>query len=193
MDENKNAKEYYDEYSDRMDVYRMALVSLITQGANEYNPEITYEFTNDVLSHLYWGMKDGKCPKSLLRPKNEAKFKEKNWFINEPYRSIVAITDKIYDAMIKLFKTLAKAVELVIDGVNVAIDLLAGTIDGLKDGMKLSAWLLKNLPYILTGGVVVFAGVQIYGKRKNGKFYGENAVRGVVKAKTGLGAANRRL
>jgi len=70
--------------------------------------------------------------------------------------------------MIKVFKTAIKLAENVVDSVSESLDW--------------SLFLLRNLPYILTGGVVLFAGFQIYGIRENGKFYGED----LVKNKVGL-------
>ena len=67
METNKDAKYYFDEYSDRKDPYRLGLVGLISKGVKEYNKSISEDFTNDVLSYLYWAMKRGKCPKSILR------------------------------------------------------------------------------------------------------------------------------
>ena len=91
-----------------------------------------------------------------MRPKNEAKFKEKNWYINEPFRSIVGIKEGIYNAMLKVFALLKKSVEVVISGVDVVLDLTSTVLDGVNSGLKISVWILKNLPYILTGGVVLF-------------------------------------
>ena len=182
MDENKNAKYYFDEYSDRKEPYRVGLVALIAKGAKEFNRTISDEFTNDVLSYLYWAMKRGKCPKSILRPKDEPRFKEKNWYIKQPYRSIVSINERVYNAMLAVFRLAAKAVEVVIDGVEKVLDLTDTALDLFRGGFNLTSFLLKNLPYILTGGVVIVAGVQIYGKKKHGKFYGEN----IIKAKIGM-------
>jgi len=160
MEENKDRKYYFDEYSDRKDPYRKGLIALITKGAKEIRKSITEEWTNDVLSYLYWALKRGKCPKVILRPKEEAKFRERNWYIKEPYRSIIQITEMVYNLVLKVFKTAIKVIETTIDGVENALDW--------------SLFLLRNLPFILTGGVVLIAGIQIYGIRKNGKFYGEN-------------------
>ena len=186
MSEHLKSKYYYDEYSDRKDPYRIGLVGIISRGAREYNNKITDEFTNDVLSYLYWLMKDGRCPKSILRPKNEERFKDLNWYIKQPYRSIVAINERIYNLMINVFKTGAKAVEVVLDGVNSVIDLTSSALDIARNTASGASFLIKNLPYILTGGIVLFSGVQIYGKRKNGKFYGEDTAIKVIKNKAGL-------
>jgi hypothetical protein len=186
MDENEGAKYYFDEYSDRKDPYRVGLIALITKGSQQINKSITDEFVNDVLSYLYWAIKRGKCPKVILRPKDEPKFKEKNWYINEPYRSIISMNEGIYNAMIKVFQLSKKAVKVVINGVDMVLDLTSNALDGVNSGLKASVWCLKNLPYILTGGVVVFAGVQIYGRRKNGRFYGEATAKNIVKSKTGI-------
>jgi len=161
MDENKNRKYYFDEYSDRKDPYRKSLVALLTKGAKEIRKNITEDFTNSVLSYLYWALKRGKCPKVILRPKDEPKFKEKNWYIKEPYRSIISITEGIYNLVLNVFKTAVKVIEKTLESVDNALDM------GLS--------LLRNLPYILSGGIILVAGVQIYGLRKNGKFYGENS------------------
>ena len=161
MEENKNRKYYFDEYSDRKDPYRKSLVALIAKGAQEIRKNITEDFTNSVLSYLYWALKRGKCPKVILRPKDEPKFKEKNWYIKEPYRSIISITEGIYNLVLNVFKTAVKVIEKTLESVDNALDM------GLS--------LLRNLPYILSGGIILVAGVQIYGLRKNGKFYGENS------------------
>ena len=158
MEENKDRKYYYDEYSDRKDPYRHQLLLIITQGSQAYNKAITEEFVNEVLSYLYWSMKRKKCPKIILRPRGEGKFREKNWYIKEPYRSIVLVTDFIYNAMLKVFAVGIKLLDVVLDTINNSIDW--------------SLFLIRNLPYILTGGVVLFAGVQIYGLKKNGRLYG---------------------
>jgi hypothetical protein len=168
MDASKDAKYYFDEYSDRKDPYRFGLVGLISKGAREYNKNISDEFTNDVLSYLYWAMKRGKCPKSILRPKDEERFKVKNWYIKEPYRTIVSMRESIYNAMLKVFEVSAQAVKVVIDGVEKVLDLTSSALNFLGGTISTTSFLLKNLSYILTGGIVVFAGVQIYGKNKNG-------------------------
>ena len=158
MAENKEKKYYYDEWTDRKDAYRKSLISLLTQGSQEYNKNITAEFVNEVLSYLYWSMKRNKCPKLILRPKDESRFRARNWYINEPYRSIISMSERIYNAMQKVFKTSIKLVENAVDGVSETLDI--------------SLFLLRNLPYILCGGVVLFSGIHIYGIRKNGRFYG---------------------
>jgi hypothetical protein len=112
MAENKDAKYYYDEYSDRKDPYRKGLIALITKGAREYSNKITEDFCNEVLSYLYWSIKRKKCPKVILRPKEVTKFNVKNWYINEPYRSIIAMKESTYNAIIKVFKASMKAVEV---------------------------------------------------------------------------------
>jgi hypothetical protein len=53
MEENKDAKYYDDEYSDRKDSYRKKIVSLIASGSIAISKDITDEFVNDVLSYLY--------------------------------------------------------------------------------------------------------------------------------------------
>jgi len=166
MAANTNSKYYYDEYSDRSDPYRKGLLIVLTEGAQKISKSVTVDFTNDVLSYLYWSMKRGKCPKSILRPRGEPKFELKNWYINEPYRSIVSISESVYNAVIKVFEVASRAVKVVIDGVEQTLDLANHIVSGASS-------LITNLPYILSGGIVLFAGIQIYGKRKNGKFYGE--------------------
>jgi hypothetical protein len=177
MEKNKDAKYYFDEYSDRKDPYRLGLVGLLSKGVREYNKNISDEFVNDVLSYLYWAMKKGKCPKSILRPKDEERFKIKNWYIKEPYRTVVSIRESTYNAIVKVFELAAKAVKVVIDGVEKTIDLASNLLDG-------ASAVINNLPYIISGGIVLFAGVQIYGKNKNGKFYGQDIARTAIKAKT---------
>jgi hypothetical protein len=166
----KDARYYADEYSDRKDPYRVGLVALITKGAKEYNKSITEEFTNDVLRYLYWAIKRDKCPWVILHPRDEVKFRVKNWQIKEPYRSIASISENICNLMIKVFKLVMKAIEVVIDGLDSVLDLT-------KDTLSCTAWLLKHLPYVLGGGVVLLAGIQIYSIKKNGKFYGEDLVK----------------
>ena len=167
------------------------LVGIITEGAKVYNKKITPEFTNEVLSCLYWSVKKNKCGKSVLRPKEVAKFKEKNWYLQEPYKSIANLNDKLYSAIVKVFKTAEKVIDKAIDTAEKVVDTGLKIVDTALDTASGAAtgtlWAIRNLPYILTGGVVLFAGVQIYGKSKNGKFYGEQTARKVVKAKTGLG------
>jgi len=190
MPENKDKRYYYDELSDRKDPYRTGLVGLISEGAREYNKNITPDFTNDVLSYLYWAMKKNKCGKSVLRPKEVAKFKEKHWYLSEPYKSVAGLNDKIYNAMIKIFRTAEKVVDKAIDTANKVVDvsfeIANTTLDAAQVTVSGTLWAIRNLPYILTGGVVLFAGVQIYGKSRNGRFYGEATARNVIKAKTGL-------
>jgi hypothetical protein len=111
-------------------------------------------------------MKDGRCPKVILRPKDEPRFKEKNWYINEPYRSIIVINEAAYNLMLKVFKTAVQVVETAIDTVGVGVDT--------------TLFLVKNLPYILAGGVLLFAGLQIYGIRKNGKLYGTKIIQSKI-------------
>ena len=159
MAENKDRKYYFDEYSDRKDGYRKSLISLLTKGSQAIRKDITEEFVNDVLSYLYWSMKRKKCPKVILRPKDEPKFKEKNWYIKEPYRSIISVSERAYNLMLQIFQMGIEA------------------IDNATKGVDNALFLLKNLPYILAGGVVLFAGIQVYGIRKNGKFYGEGVLK----------------
>ena len=159
MAENKDRKYYFDEYSDRKDGYRKSLISLITKGSQAIRKDISEEFVNDVLSYLYWSMKRKKCPKVILRPKDEPKFKEKNWYIKEPYRSIISVSERAYNLMLQIFQMGLEA------------------IDNATKGVDNALFLLKNLPYILAGGVVLFAGIQVYGIRKNGKFYGEGVLK----------------
>jgi hypothetical protein len=82
--------------------------------------------------------------------------------------------------MIKLFETLVKAVKVVIDGVEQTLNL-AGNI------LTAGSTLLNNLPYILAGGIAIFSGVQIYGKHKNGKFYGTDTVKKLTNTKLTVG------
>jgi len=65
--------------------------------------------------------------------------------------------------MLNVFKATLNAVETAVDSVSSTLDW--------------SLFLLRNLPYILTGGVVLLAGVQVYGIRKNGRFYGADIIK----------------
>jgi len=163
MSENVDSKYYYDEYSDRKDPYRKSLIALLTKGSQAYNRSISEGFVNEVLSYLYWSMKRNKCPKVILRPKGEQRFMEHNWYIKEPYRSIISITERTYNLMLNVFKVTLNAVESAVDSVSSTLDW--------------SLFLLKNLPYILTGGVLLIAGFQVYGIRKNGRFYGADILK----------------
>ena len=77
--------------------------------------------------------------------------------------------------MLEVFTLALQAGEVVVDGVKTALETAGNALSG-------ASFILKNLPYILAGGVVAFAGVQIYGMKKNGKFYGED----IVKKRIGL-------
>jgi len=76
-----------------------------------------------------------------LRPKDEPKFRLKNWYINEPYRSIISINESVYRAIIKVFETSAKAVKVVIDGVEKTIDLASNILTGASTVIKTRAFM----------------------------------------------------
>ena len=68
LETSENVKYYFDEYSDRKCPYRLGLVGLISKGAREINKSITDDFTNDVLSYLYWAMKRNKFKNKKAEP-----------------------------------------------------------------------------------------------------------------------------
>jgi hypothetical protein len=186
LSEHESVRYYYDEWSDRLDAYREGLLKSLTSGVNVHNSSITSEQVNDVLSSLYWGVKNGHLSVHLLCPKGVSKFKSSRWYIKEPFNTIFSITESVYNSIVKVLQILVKGVEVVIAGIDTVLDLTGGVLKG-------TLCIVKNLPYILTGGVLLFSGVQIYGKRKNGRFYGEDTARRVIRSKTGVGDGRCRI
>jgi hypothetical protein len=85
-----NPRYYHDEWSDRSCSYRAKLVSIIAQMSNQ-----TAEYTNKVLSYLYWAIVRGKVKPYILSPIGIEKFTEKDWAYTGVFGSLYKITKSV--------------------------------------------------------------------------------------------------
>ncbi len=155
--EGDKAKYYYDEYSDRSDSYRKALVEKIAQMAST-----SYDFTNKVLSYMYWGIKRDKLKPYILKPRQADKFKDADYWYSGAFGGIIKFTRALCDAMAKVLEKIGYLL-------TVLIDAAGNLIEGAGNTAEQVGNILKYLPWILGDGVAVFAGVQVWSIKKRGK------------------------
>ena len=144
---DRNAKYYFDEVSDRNDPYRKELVIRISQTINQ-NPE----FTNEVLSYLYWGIKRNKVAKGILEPREVQKFHDPDYWYNGIFGGLFKITTEMYRFAEKVLKDIGYVISEAAKGMDKLFDI-AGKA-------------MNYLPYIVGIGAVGFVGFQIYKYKK---------------------------
>ena len=145
---DKNAKYYYDEASDRSDPYRRELVERIAMTVSK-----SAEFTNQVLSYLYWGIKRGKVAKGILRPREVEKFQNPDYW----YSGVIGGLFKITTAMYNFASEVLKKVGYVI----------SQTTQGMTDLLETVGKTMTYLPYIIGAAAVGFVGFKIYSFKKS--------------------------
>jgi hypothetical protein len=119
---------------------------------------INAEFTNEVLSYLYWGIKRGKVAKGILRPREVAKFHNSDYW----YKGV-------WGGLFKINVELTRFAEQILKKLGYVISQVSQTVADLMD---LGGNFLKYLPYILGAAAAGFVGFQVYKFKKTGEFLG---------------------
>jgi hypothetical protein len=148
---DKNAKYYYDEVRDRSDPYRKALVERIAMTINK-----SPEFTNQVLSYLYWNVRRGKVAKGILRPREVAKFQNPDYWYSGVIGGLFNITTAMFEYAEKVLKKYAYVISQTTQGVTDLLDTVGKT--------------MTYLPYIIGIAAVGFVGFKVYTFKKQSEF-----------------------
>ena len=156
---DKTAKYYYDESNDRSDPYRKALVERIAQTVSK-----SPEFTNQVLSYLYWGIKRDKVAKGILRPREVAKFQNPDYWYKGVMGGLFKITVEMHNFAAAVLKQTGYIVSNVTQTVADVMETVGNIVGGVSKG-------IKYLPYILGVAAVGFVGFQVYSFKTKGEFF----------------------
>jgi hypothetical protein len=154
---DQNAKYYFDEANDRSDSYRKKLVERIGQTVSK-----DADFTNSVLSYLYWGIKRGKVAKGILRPREVAKFKNPDYW----YKGVLGGLFKISVEVVRFAEQVLKSAGYVVSSTTQLVADALHTVGNLGRGIG------NNLGLILGIGAVGFVGFQVWKYKKTGEILG---------------------
>ena len=151
---DQNAKYYFDEARDRSDPYRKKLVERIGQTVNK-DPE----FTNEVLSYLYWATKDGRIPKGILRPREVPKFRDPDYW----YKGVLGGLFKISVETTRFAEQVLKSSGHIISQTKQTVADIVDTAGKLVRGVG------SNIGLILGVAAVGFVGFQVWKFKKTGE------------------------
>jgi len=154
---DQNAKYYFDEANDRSDPYRKALVERIGQTVSK-----DADFTNDVLSYLYWKIKEGKVAKGILRPREVAKFQNPDYW----YKGVIGGLFKISVEMTRFAEQVLKSAGYIVSQTSQTVADALQTVGNIVGGVG------RNLPLIIGLTAAGFIGFQYWKFKKTGEILG---------------------
>jgi hypothetical protein len=166
---DQNAKYYFDEARDRSDPYRKALVERIGQTVSR-----DAEFTNEVLSYLYWGIKRGKVAKGILRPREVAKFHNSDYWYKGVWGGLFKITVELTRFAEQILKKLGYVISKSSQAVADVVETVGNVVAAAGNVVKTVGNVVTNtkyLPYILGAAAAGFVGFQVYKFKKTGEFF----------------------